>query len=52
MVEGLQGQALGEGLAGYWIQPYYLYALVEAAGGALGFEVGEDEVLISVRLPA
>jgi histidine phosphotransferase ChpT len=52
MVEGLKGLPLGEGLAGYWIQPYYLWALAEAAGGDIAFSVGEDQVVITVRLPA
>ncbi|HKT54634.1 MAG TPA: histidine phosphotransferase family protein [Caulobacteraceae bacterium] len=52
MVEGLKGLPLGEGLSGYWIQPYYLWALADTAGGDIAFSVGEDEVTITVRLPA
>ena len=52
VVVGLAGQPLSEGLGGQWVQPYYLHALVQAAGGKLGYEVGEDTVRIRARVPA
>ena len=50
-VTGLSGQPLTDGLGGQWVQPYYLHALVQSAGGRLGFEVGEELVRIRARVP-
>jgi histidine phosphotransferase ChpT len=52
VVAGLKGESVGDGLAGQWIQAAYLKALVDAGGGSLGFEIGEDQVTFSARVPA
>ena len=52
VVTGLSGQALSEGLGGQWVQSFYLHALVQAAGGKLGYEVGDDTVRLRARLPS
>jgi histidine phosphotransferase ChpT len=52
VVTGLSGQPLTEGLGGQWVQSYYLHSLVEAAGGRLGYEVGEELVRLRARVPA
>jgi histidine phosphotransferase ChpT len=52
VVTGLSGQPLSEGLGGQWVQAYYLHALVESAGGRLGYEVGEEVVRLRARVPA
>jgi histidine phosphotransferase ChpT len=52
ITEGLSGQPLGEGLAGHWVQAYYLYSLVKEAGGSLNFEAGEEKMTASARVPA
>lgn len=49
--QGLQGLPLGDGLAGLWIQAYYLYALVTAAGGTLSVDVQDEHVSARIRLP-
>jgi len=49
---GLRGERLTEGLAGQWIQPFWLYEVVRDAGGALDFDVAEERVEIRVRTPA
>jgi histidine phosphotransferase ChpT len=52
VAEGLSGQPLGEGLAGHWVQAYYLYSLVREAGGTLSFEVGDERMTAQARVPA
>jgi histidine phosphotransferase ChpT len=48
---GLKGEPLGEGLGGQWVQSYYLSTLVQAAGGTLDYELGEEVVRLRARLP-
>jgi histidine phosphotransferase ChpT len=49
---GLAGEPLGEGLGGRWVQAYYLYALVRAAGGVTGAAVEDEAVTRTANLPA
>ena len=49
---GLNGEAMGEGLASQWVQPFYLATLVREAGGSLAVAAETDCVTVSVRLPA
>lgn len=49
---GLRGEPLTEGLGGPWVQAYYLHALVARAGGRLDFEIAEESLRITARLPA
>lgn len=49
---GLAGQGQGEGLAGHWVQAYYLYALLAQAGGRVEAAAEEGRVLIRARVPA
>ncbi len=48
---GLAGEALSEGLAGRWVQAYYLYALVTAAGGVVSATPGEEKISFQAVLP-
>jgi histidine phosphotransferase ChpT len=48
---GLSGATLTEGMAGQWIQSYWLHTTVAEAGGALTVETGEERVEISVSMP-
>jgi histidine phosphotransferase ChpT len=50
-VAGLSGQPLGEGLAGQWIQPYWLWLTVHDAGGALEVDAAEGRVAFVARMP-
>lgn len=53
VLEGLKGAPLPEGaLGGHWVQAYYLYSLLKAAGGAAAAEVGEDRVTLAAWVPA
>jgi histidine phosphotransferase ChpT len=52
VVDGLEGRRLGEGLAGLWVQAYYLRQIVDGAGGTLGHEVGEERVSLRATVPA
>ena len=49
---GLAGEPLGDGLAGRWVQAYYLQALVRAAGGTVAAEAVDGAVTFSAALPA
>jgi histidine phosphotransferase ChpT len=52
VIDGLNGKPLGEGLAGHWVQAYYLNRLVAEAGGALSFESSEERMSAQARVPA
>jgi histidine phosphotransferase ChpT len=52
VLAGLKGEALAEGLGGPWVQAAYLTALVRAAGGQVGVELGEDQVSLAACVPA
>jgi histidine phosphotransferase ChpT len=52
VLAGLKGEALSEGLGGPWVQAAYLHALVKAAGGQVGVELGEDQVSLAAWVPA
>jgi histidine phosphotransferase ChpT len=51
-LKGLNGESLGEGLGGRWVQPYFLQALVREAGGSIELSQAEGVVAVAVRLPA
>lgn len=50
--QGLRGEAMTEGLPGYWVQAYYLHTFVTDAGGEVAFDITDATVNLSVRLPA
>ena len=49
---GLSGQKLTEGLAGQWIQPFWLWLTVTHAGGTLSVETAEGRVAMTARMPS
>jgi len=51
VVLGLKGDRLAEGLGGYWVQAYYLYAMLKAAGGRVDHSVGEERIILRARVP-
>ena len=51
-VTGLKGERLTEGLAGQWIQPYWLWLAVNEAGGRLDVASDEGRVGLISRTPA
>lgn len=51
VLDGLNGERLGDGLGGHWVQAFYLRSLVDAAGGELGVETPEGEVVLTARMP-
>ncbi|MGA9659167.1 MAG: histidine phosphotransferase family protein [Asticcacaulis sp.] len=51
-IEALNGQPLGEGLSGQWIQPHWLYSVVHEAGGRLTFTSEPDHLSFRIILPA
>lgn len=50
-VVGLKGERLTEGLAGQWIQPYWLWLTAREAGGRLDLATEEGRVALMARLP-
>jgi histidine phosphotransferase ChpT len=52
IVAGLAGEPMSEGLAGHWVQAFYVSLFVADAGGELGVEAGEDKVVFAATLPA
>jgi histidine phosphotransferase ChpT len=50
-VVGLTGRRLTEGLAGQWIQPYWLWLTVKEAGGTLRVAVQEERIALVARMP-
>lgn len=50
-VTGLNGQRLIEGLAGQWIQPYWLWLTVKEAGGDLTTTIEDGRVVLSAAMP-
>ncbi|QYF86278.1 histidine phosphotransferase ChpT [Brevundimonas sp. PAMC22021] len=51
VVTGLNGQRLTDGLAGQWIQPYWLWLTVRDAGGTLDLAIDDGLVAITARMP-
>jgi histidine phosphotransferase ChpT len=51
-LQGLRGEALSEGLGGFWVQAYYLNVLLRAAGGHVDAVVGDGRVVLRARCPA
>lgn len=49
---GLNGQRLNEGLAGQWVQPYWLWLTVTQAGGHLQTTVEDGRVVLAAEMPA
>ena len=49
---GLRGERLIDGLAGQWIQPFWLSRVVADAKGTIEVDLDQDFVRIRVRLPA
>lgn len=51
VAQGLKRQGMSEGLAGHWVQAYYLASLVADAGGTLDFDVTDEALTLRVQLP-
>jgi histidine phosphotransferase ChpT len=49
---GLRGETLSEGLAGQWIQAYWLHQVVAEAGGKLSVDLAEEHVRLRIEIPA
>jgi histidine phosphotransferase ChpT len=48
---GLAGHGVGDGLAGRWVQAYYVRTVAEAAGGTVAAEGEEGRVTFTAHLP-
>jgi histidine phosphotransferase ChpT len=51
VVDGLEGRRLEEGLAGLWVQAYYLRQIIDAVGGTLSHEASDDRVTLRASIP-
>jgi len=51
VLAGLRGHPMGEGLAGRWVQAYYLHAMTAAAGAVVAAEPGDGIVTITAAFP-
>jgi histidine phosphotransferase ChpT len=49
--DGLEGRPFGEGLAGHWVQAYFLRSVIDQAGGTLEHSAEEGVIRIKVALP-
>ncbi|MEQ7154892.1 histidine phosphotransferase ChpT [Brevundimonas aurifodinae] len=49
---GLAGRRLTEGLAGQWVQPYWLWLTVDQTGGRLDVEAVEGRVVLTASMPS
>lgn len=49
---GLAGQRLTEGLAGQWVQPYWLWLTIQQQGGRLDVEAGDGRVVLTGTMPS
>ncbi|HSV01571.1 MAG TPA: histidine phosphotransferase family protein [Phenylobacterium sp.] len=52
VLRGLQGQALGDGLGGHWVQAYYVHLFLGDAGGRVFADIGEEKVVFAATVPA
>ncbi|ACG76710.1 conserved hypothetical protein [Phenylobacterium zucineum HLK1] len=52
VLRGLQGEPLGEGLHGHWVQAYYVHLFVADAGGRVFADVNEERIVFAATLPA
>jgi histidine phosphotransferase ChpT len=52
VLRGLQGEPLGEGMHGHWVQAYYVSQFVADAGGRVFADVSEEKVVFAATLPA
>ncbi|MDB5477060.1 MAG: hypothetical protein JWP49_2571 [Phenylobacterium sp.] len=52
VLRGLQGEPLGEGLHGHWVQAYYLHLFLTDAGGRVFADVGEEKVVFAATIPS
>lgn len=51
VLNGLQGQPLGEGLHGHWVQAYYVHLFLTDAGGRVFVDVSEEKVVFAAIVP-
>ncbi|MFC3067859.1 histidine phosphotransferase ChpT [Phenylobacterium soli] len=51
VLRGLQGQPLGEGLHGHWVQAYYVHLFLTDAGGRVFADVSEEKVVFAATVP-
>lgn len=52
VLRGLQGEPLGEGLHGHWVQAYYVHLFLADADGRVFVDVGEERVVFAATIPA
>ena len=51
-LDGLEGRAFGQGMAGHWVQAYFLRSIIAQANGTMDIVVEPEAVRLNVKLPA
>lgn len=51
-MDGLEGRAFDQGMAGHWVQAYFLRSIIAQAGGSLDVTVEPEAVRMRITLPA
>lgn len=52
VLQGLQGELMGEGLHGHWVQAYYVQLFIGDAGGRVFADVNEERLVFAATIPA
>ena len=52
VLAGLQGQALGEGMHGHWVQAFYVHLFLNDAGGRVFADINDERLVFAATLPA
>ena len=52
VLQGLQGELMGEGLHGHWVQAYYVQLFISDAGGRVFADVNEERLVFAATIPA
>ena len=52
VLRGLQGEPLGDGLHGHWVQAYYVHLFLSDAAGRVFADVAEERVVFAATIPA
>ena len=51
VLAGLRGAAFSEGLAGHWVQAYYVHLFLTDAGGRVFVDLGDEKVTFAATVP-
>lgn len=52
VLAGLQGEPLGEGMHGHWVQAFYVHLFLADAGGRVFADINDERLVFAATLPA